>query len=391
MLINILNNFRNVLGVFSFFYIYEIFFNNCNQKLIVRTKNKKKKSVLKSKIGLSLTYFIVLSFLFYTFTIKIILTLFFVISLVLLYCLDKYDENKLKFIGDYDSNKILRYFWKVFYIIMQIVFFMFKPFSKILNSYINDNYSSIKNKLSENFFNNFDDENDENDLFNMFKDNLIDKEDIKENVKLDNQKETCSSMSAYIINDKNDVNENEDNNDNENNENNENNDDNDDNENKDDNEVNDNNEDNENNFIFANQKKMFINNKIIELNEINNVTLSENSDLSDIILEKNNLINIKNKGNINKLKDNVIEGNKNLINNLNSKLNNEIIDNSDTLSDENESSSSINFLDYLKKKNSNLDNESEELINIFKEMNSIFKNMEESELITTPKESNIES
>ena len=135
-LINFYSYFKNFSYTVVFVFIYEYFFNKCNKKILIKTKNNKKKHVIKSKISLSLIYFTLLLILFYSLSLKIFITLFSSIGILILFLLEKFDNSKLEIFENIDNNKILRYFWKSFYIFINIMLFLFKPISKYIGSYL---------------------------------------------------------------------------------------------------------------------------------------------------------------------------------------------------------------------------------------------------------------
>lgn len=145
------NYFKLFLGISLFSYIYKICFDSCNQKVNIKTKHNKTKQTIKSKIGLSLLYLFLIILLYYTLTLRVILTLLCTSALGIVYALDKFDPESLEIFCVYDKNKAIRYGWKIIYSGISVLFIGLTPVHNYISEHLNKTYSDIKNKTTQKF------------------------------------------------------------------------------------------------------------------------------------------------------------------------------------------------------------------------------------------------
>lgn len=190
-----------------FSYIYKYFFDNCNDKIQITTKNKKKNAI-KSKITLSLMYFTLLTVIYFTISLRFLITILCVFGLSSLLLLDKFDPTSISILTKYDNHKTLRLGWKVFYTFINLVFMCLEPLHKQMTNKFKYYYKKAKkfimNKLSENK------DNGDMDIMNLlFKNDNIDKNidenNIQEHIKHEtnnkiNREVLSSTMSDYVMN-----------------------------------------------------------------------------------------------------------------------------------------------------------------------------------------------
>jgi hypothetical protein len=141
------NYFKLFLGISLFSYIYKICFDSCNQKVNIKTKHNKTKQTIKSKIGLSLLYLFLTTILYYTLTLRVVLTLLSTFALGIVFALDKFDPESLEILSIYDKNKIVRYGWKIMYSGISVLFISMTP----VHNYITEHVNNIKNKTTKKF------------------------------------------------------------------------------------------------------------------------------------------------------------------------------------------------------------------------------------------------
>lgn len=203
------NYFKLFLGISLFSYIYKICFDSCNEKVSIKTKHNKTKHTIKSRIGLSIIYLFLIVLLYYTLTIRVVLTLFCSIALGIIFALDKFDRQVLEVFNCYDKVRIVRYGWKVIYSVISICFVFFTPIhnsiSELVNQIYNDVSTKTKSKFNEHMFGDVMGKGLE--LGSGIKRALDEmssqskKNEVKTPVIRD-EKSTTSNMSDYIVQDK---------------------------------------------------------------------------------------------------------------------------------------------------------------------------------------------
>lgn len=145
------NYFKLFLGISLFSYIYKICFDSCNEKVTIKTKHNKTKHTIKSRIGLSIIYLFLIVLLYYTLTIRVVLTIFCSLALGIIFALDKFDRQVLEIFNCYDKVKFVRYIWKVFYSVISICFVFFTPVHNSISESVNQIYNDVSNKTKSKF------------------------------------------------------------------------------------------------------------------------------------------------------------------------------------------------------------------------------------------------
>jgi hypothetical protein len=179
--------FKALTSFILFFFIYKNLFDRCNERVLLKSKeSKKKKYVIKSKIVLSLLYFVLTISIYFLCSLRVLATFILIISFILLLLVDKFSTETLDCFNVFDKNKSLRIVWKVFYTVMNIIFMLLHPMHKQIERRIGKNYGKYKNKFNEILFN--ENSSIDQNFSNLFK-----------NINLFKKSEQ-SEMSDYILN-----------------------------------------------------------------------------------------------------------------------------------------------------------------------------------------------
>lgn len=142
--------YAKLLITFSLFtYIYKYFYDSCSEKKVIKSKDNKPKKVIKTRIGLSFLYLVLLILLYFSLSWYIIFTLLMAIFTAIIMLAHKFEPSTLDLIKKYDSNPIIKKIWGFYSIIMNIVFKIMGPFHKVLDNKINKNKEIIKNGVFE--------------------------------------------------------------------------------------------------------------------------------------------------------------------------------------------------------------------------------------------------
>ena len=140
--------YAKILITFSLFtYIYKYFYNSCSEKKVIKTKDEKPKKVIKTRIGLSLIYLILIFFIYFSITWYIFLTLLIVIFTIIVILTHKFEPSTLNILKKYDSNPIIKKIWYFVSLIINIIFKIMGPCHRVLEKKINKNKEIIKNRL----------------------------------------------------------------------------------------------------------------------------------------------------------------------------------------------------------------------------------------------------
>jgi hypothetical protein len=140
--------YSKLLITFSLFtYIYKYFYDSCSEKKVIKSKNEKPKKVIKTRIGLALTYFFLLTSLYFSLTWYIFLTLLLAIFTVIITLSHKFEPSTLDLLKKYDSHPITKKIWYFYSLIMNIIFKIMGPCHRVLENKINKNKEKIKNGL----------------------------------------------------------------------------------------------------------------------------------------------------------------------------------------------------------------------------------------------------
>ena len=140
--------YAKILITFSLFtYIYKYFYDNCNEKKVIKSKDEKPKKVIKTRIGLSLMYLVLLILLYFSLTWYIFLTLLLAIFTIVITLTHKFEPSTLDILKKYDSHPITKKIWYFYSLIMNIIFKIMGPCHRVLEIKINKNKEIIKNSL----------------------------------------------------------------------------------------------------------------------------------------------------------------------------------------------------------------------------------------------------
>jgi hypothetical protein len=140
--------YAKILITFSLFtYIYKYFYDNCNEKKVIKSKDEKPKKVIKTRIGLSLMYLILLILLYFSITWYIFLTLLLATFTIVITLTHKFEPSTLDILKKYDSHPITKKIWYFYSLIMNIIFKIMGPCHRVLENKINKNKEIIKNGL----------------------------------------------------------------------------------------------------------------------------------------------------------------------------------------------------------------------------------------------------
>jgi hypothetical protein len=140
--------YSKILITFSLFtYIYKYFYDSCSEKKVIKSKDEKPKKVIKTRIGLALTYFFLLTLLYFSITWYIFLTLLLAIFTVIITLSHKFEPSTLDILKKYDSHPITKKIWYFYSLFMNIIFKIMGPCHRVLENKINKNKDKIKNGL----------------------------------------------------------------------------------------------------------------------------------------------------------------------------------------------------------------------------------------------------
>jgi hypothetical protein len=140
--------YAKILITFSLFtYIYKYFYDNCNEKKIIKSKDEKPKKVIKTRIGLSLMYLVLLILLYFSLTWYIFLTLLLATFTIVITLTHKFEPSSLDILKKYDSHPITKKIWYFYSLVMNIIFKIMGPCHRVLENKINKNKEIIKSGL----------------------------------------------------------------------------------------------------------------------------------------------------------------------------------------------------------------------------------------------------
>ena len=120
--------YAKLLIAFSLFtYIYKYFYDSCSEKKVIKSKDNKPKKVIKTRIGLSFIYLVLLILLYFSLSWYIIFTLLMAIFIIIITLSHKFEPDRLDLIKKYDSSPIIKNIWYIYSIIMNVVFKIMGP------------------------------------------------------------------------------------------------------------------------------------------------------------------------------------------------------------------------------------------------------------------------
>lgn len=150
-MINIIFQFlalTRILFTFSLFtYIYKYFYDSCNEKKVIKIKKDKPKKVIKTRIGLSFIYFIILILLYFSLNWYVFISFMLSVLITIVMIAHKFDPVSINLLKKYDSLPIVKRVWFFYSRTMNLIFKIFSPFHRIIENKINNNKKFIKEIL----------------------------------------------------------------------------------------------------------------------------------------------------------------------------------------------------------------------------------------------------
>lgn len=178
-----------ILNFFAFTYLYYPLYIKCNVQKRIK-KGNKNKIVCKPRCTNAFIYFLLLFLIFYSFTFKVFLFLFFGLILIGLICYDKFVPNFNGLFNTYDKMPWIILLWKIFDTIFTLVYMCTSPINKYFNEIIKRKLSGLKKIFS---------------LIANMNTNSFEEKDISEinrrlGLKNDDEISKMSGISEYIVN-----------------------------------------------------------------------------------------------------------------------------------------------------------------------------------------------
>lgn len=140
-----------IFGILS--YIYKKLYMSCTEKKVIKTKDGKMKKVIKTKIGLSLLYLVLLVTLYFILTWYVIFSLLLIFSMLLLLSAHKFEPSMLDILKKYDSHPVTKKIWFFYSLVVNLIFRIMTPFHTFLENKIKKNNIFIYEKLFEKLVN----------------------------------------------------------------------------------------------------------------------------------------------------------------------------------------------------------------------------------------------
>ena len=156
-MINIILTFlvyaKTLIAFTLFTYIYKYFYNSCIEKKVIKLKNEKPKKVIKTRIGLSFVYLVLLSIFYFSLNFYVLFTAILALGLASVTLMHKFDPSLINILKKYDSTPIAKKIWYLYSLIVNLIFKVFSPCHRIIENKINKNKDVIKNNLFGQFAN----------------------------------------------------------------------------------------------------------------------------------------------------------------------------------------------------------------------------------------------
>lgn len=132
-ILNIVSYCRLLLSFVLFTYVYKFFYNKCNEKIIVKSKDDKPKKVIRTRIGLMVFYSAILCFIFYMVNVFIVLNLLLIILLFATLLIHTFNVSLLDVFRKYDSNNKVKKIWFIYSIIVNFILKILYPIHKLID------------------------------------------------------------------------------------------------------------------------------------------------------------------------------------------------------------------------------------------------------------------
>ena len=217
LIISFLNYIKIFLSCCIFTYAYKFLYDSCIEKKIIKTKDNKPKKVVKTRITMSFFYLFLLFLLFSSLEWVILKTIFLMCVLLSTISIHKFEKQYIDTFKNFESNTIMKKCWFLFSFLMGIVFKIFGPFHKVIDSKIDKLIGKGKQFFSKGLINNLSEQYENINKFNIKDDfikfekifnlnNLNDKSNDKLNDKSNNKSNDKSNDTIdNTINEKNDI------------------------------------------------------------------------------------------------------------------------------------------------------------------------------------------
>jgi ABC-type multidrug transport system fused ATPase/permease subunit len=144
--------YARILITFSLFtYIYKYFYDSCNEKKIIKSKNNTPKKVVKTRISLSIIYLILLLFLYFSLNWYIFITIILSMLLISVSLIHKLNPSTMDILKKYETTPFTKTCWYFFSLTIKIIFKIFGPLHRVIDNKINKNKDIIKSNLFQQF------------------------------------------------------------------------------------------------------------------------------------------------------------------------------------------------------------------------------------------------
>ena len=129
--------FFKMFFVFTLFsYVYKLLYNKCNEKKVLKLKDKNKK-VIKSKICLSFFYLFLVSSLYYCISWYVLFTMSLMFLLFSFVLMQNFNPMVFDVLKKYDSLPTVKTIWHYYSLFMNLLFKFMNPFYKFLDNKLN--------------------------------------------------------------------------------------------------------------------------------------------------------------------------------------------------------------------------------------------------------------
>lgn len=154
LIINLFSYTKLFFSLCFFTYLYKCFFDLCNEKKLIKVKNEKPKKVIKIRNTMSFIYFFMVGLLYIVLDWFSIFAILLILTMTFLVLMQKFDKNFTNGTKKFDSKPIIQKTWYIFSLIINVVFKVFSPCHRVMDRKINKNKETLKNTLTNVFFNN---------------------------------------------------------------------------------------------------------------------------------------------------------------------------------------------------------------------------------------------
>lgn len=185
LIFQILNFFKLLINFSIFSYVYKYFYESCSEKKIIKSKDNKSKKVIKTKIGLSFLYLVLLTILYFLLTWYVILTLTLLILTFGVLLAHKFEPSVLDIFKKYDSTPILKKIWYFYSSVVNLVLKIMSP----IHAFFENKFCKCKQFTKNMFFEQLT-KKDFNPFNSLFDSGIINNFSLFNNVQKNNKIET---------------------------------------------------------------------------------------------------------------------------------------------------------------------------------------------------------